>query len=58
MNKTTTAAKARRYEVVAQAHRNLIALRRVGRMWQWWDGFVWQNGCQTNRLMLSWLRTP
>ena len=58
MSSPKNTTKVRRYEVVAQAHKNLVALRRVGCMWQWWDGFAWQGSFRTNYLMLSWLRTP
>jgi hypothetical protein len=44
------------YEVHAQASKNLVAVRRVGRMLEWWDGEAWRNGYQTNYLMLQWLK--
>lgn len=44
------------HEVKALAHQNLVALRRIGRLWQWWNGETWVNGYQTNWLMLEWLK--
>lgn len=49
------APKVTREEVEDRARRQLMRLRRVGRMWQWWDAFEWRNGYQTNYLMLQWL---
>lgn len=51
------APEVTRREVLAEAARQGLSLRRVGRMWQWRDGEVWRNGYQTNYLMLDWLRS-